>query len=68
MDMVTEAAVDMNVLSYSVPIIMRGRGEVDRRDENQSLVIGRGEARPRGSGVAESIPKPSGEAELALIP
>ena len=56
--MVLEATVDPNVLSYSVPIIVRGWEEVDRRDE----------ASPWISDEAESIPKPLGEVELALIP
>jgi len=51
--MVLDAAVDPNVLSYSVPIIMKERG----------AVVGRGGARPRASVEAEPSPRGSVEAE-----
>ena len=38
--MVLEATVDPNILSYSVPIIMRGRGEVDRWDKTNLWTSG----------------------------
>ena len=66
--MVFEAAVDLNVLSYSVPIIMRGRGEVDSQGETSLWTSGEAKSALGGRREAESIPKPSSEAELALIP
>ena len=38
--MVLDAAVDLNVLSYPVPIIMRERGEVVRRDGTSLWILG----------------------------
>ena len=71
--MILDVAVDLNVLSYPVPIIMRERGEVVRRDETSlrtsdeaRSVLGRRARRSlafiRG---ARPNPQPSGEAELA---
>ena len=51
--MVLEAVVDLNVLSYTVPVIMRGR-------ERRNLALGRGGAGPKASGETEASPLPSG--------
>ena len=51
--MVLGTAVDSNVLSYLVLIIMKEQG----------VGVGRGRASPQPSGEAESSPRGSGEAE-----
>ena len=51
--MVLGTAVDSNVLSYLVLVIMK----------EQDAVVGRGGASPLPSGEAESSPRGSGEAE-----
>jgi len=61
--MALDAAVDPNVLSYLVPIIIEGAGCGCQARRSQPLDIGRGEVRPSGSGEAESIPQGSGKAE-----
>ena len=54
--MVLEAVVDLNVLSYSIAIIMRAWGEVDRRDETSPWTLGK--AKPALGGQARwSWPK-----------
>jgi len=63
--MVLEAMVDLNVLSCSVPIIMRERGRSCQVRRNLSLDIERGEVRPRSSSEVESSPYPLGETEPA---
>ena len=61
--MVLEAAVDPNVLSCSVPMIMRERRRSYQVRQNQSLDIERGEVRPRSLGETESSPCPLGVTE-----
>ena len=51
--MVLGTAVDPNVLSYLVLVIVKEQG----------AVVGRGGASPQPSGEAESSPRGSGEAE-----
>ena len=51
--MVLGTAVDSNVLSYPVPVIMKEQG----------AVVGRGGACPGMSGEVEPSPRGSGEAE-----
>ena len=73
--MVLDVAVDPNILSYPVPIIMRERGAVVRQGGASLWTSGKakpilyplGEAEPSpwGSSEAEPSPQPSSEAELA---
>ena len=71
--MVLDAAVDPNVLSYPVPIIMKERGAVVRRGgaslwtSGEVRSIGRGGAKPSGVGRGGVYTSGAGRGGVLLL-